>query len=106
MSELTMTSTKIGQSRRYNGGVSRYRVEVTMFAENVTVPSVRARIERSIDALFPDEPSHPGGSSHKSGLSFLGIVRVEERPSNRIDGKPHEYGVGAWEFDYVHFGCD
>lgn len=99
-----VTFTQVGQSHGYNRTTAHYRVEVSMFSTNVTSPLMVERIENMIRAMYPNIAGI--GSSHLTSLSNLGIVRVDEVPSTRHDGKPWEYSVGAWEFDYETSGCD
>lgn len=104
MTVLEVSVSEDSRTHGYNEVTVRYVVDVTMFGENVTLPVCQQQISRMIHALYPDTTGH--GASHMDGLSFKGVVRVEQRPSTRQDGVPWDFHVGRWVFDYVIRGND
>lgn len=108
MSETEIMDIKVIEVSRqhgYNRSVTRYRVEVSAFSTNVTVPAVQKRVVAMINALYPNTDGI-GGSWIPRGIQFNGVVRVDQKPSTRADGVPWDYSVGAWTFEYETSGCD
>lgn len=107
MSEFTVQEVKIvdiGHIHGYNRSEVRYRVEVSMFSENVTLPHVQQQIESMIHVFYPRRNGI--GGSRVLALEYKGITRIDEHPSTRQDGEPWEYHVGVWEFTYKTDGTD
>lgn len=101
---FTVKCIETGRSHGYNRSTARYRVEVSAFDKNVEVPVIQERVKNMIRAMYPD--SHGIGNGTLMRLQYEDIVRIDEVPSNRQDGKPWEYHVGVWTFDYETAGCD